>query len=275
MGAYDLVNLNKRTNVAPGIATYALIAKKSDFATLPGIAVPTDDTALADTVKIKTAHTFKAGKAWSKWSLAKDKNELSSTGDGDAGFRQFKQTATLFVPGSYAEVHAVMAMLLNEELIVEVKDINCSASMFYQLGNECNGASINPAFKSGNSAGGVKGYEVTVEYSGPCIQIYDAAMGTIMSDESGAQVELTFADNVAMTSNGVTATAPAVDPDAAFAFNVVDGPYPATSTMILKVGATTELTVLFGNQYLGKAFVFTDAAGVQHAGNFVEATLTY
>ncbi|OJW09927.1 MAG: hypothetical protein BGO53_08875 [Sphingobacteriales bacterium 39-19] len=275
MGAYDNVNLNKRLNTAPGIAQFALIAKKSDFETISGIAVPTEATPLADTVKIKTAHTFKAGKAWAKWSLAKDKNQMEANAEGDPSFRQLKQVATVFVPGSYDLAHATMAALLNEDLIVLVKDANCGANMYYQLGNECSAATINPKFTSSTTASGVKGYEVQVEYSGPCIQIYDAEIGTTLADEEGAAIELTYATGTVSTQSGVTGTVPASDPDVKFEFTSISGPYTTTKTMIIKVGASTEITVVFAVGYAGKAFTFTDAAGIAHAGNFVEATVTF
>lgn len=274
MGAYDLVNLKKRINVAPGLAAYALVAKKSDFTVIKGIAVPTEDTPLVDTVKIKEPHVFKAGKAWAQWSLAKDKNQMEAAGEGDPTFRQFKQSATIFIPGSYEEAHAIMAALLNEDLIVLVKDANCSANMFYQLGNECSGATINPKFTTSTTASGVKGYEVVVEYSGPCVQIYAATIGDIVSDDAGSQIVLTFADVATKVSSGVSATVPAVDADVKLEFESVV-PTGANSTTVVKVGATTEITITFAASYLGKPFVFTDAAGVAHTGNFVNATISF
>lgn len=276
MGAFDLANLNKRTNVAPGIAAFALVAKKSDFTSLSGIPVPTESTPLGDSVKIVTAHTFASNKKWSKWSLAKDKNQMEATAEGDPSFRQFKQTATLFIPGSYAEAHAIMASLLNEDLIVLVKDSTCASNMYYQLGNECSPATISPKFTTSTTASGVKGYEVTVEYSGPCIQIYAAAVGAILTDDAEAPQSLTFASSTTATAPGVSVTAAATDPDTKLEFSGVSGPYSGPNkTMLLKVSGTTELTVVFDPVYLGKPFTFTDAAAAVHTGNFVDADIDY
>lgn len=269
MSTYDLKNLNKRQNVAPGIAAYALVAKRSDFTTLQGIAVPTDDTPTGDRVKIKTPHVFKDGKAWSKWSLAKDKNQMEATGEGDPTFRQLKQTATLFIPGSDADMHSVMADLLNEDLIVLVRDSTCASNLYYQLGNDCSPAAMNPKFTTSTTASGVKGYEVTIEYSGPCVQLYDAAIGSIIEDGAGENIVMTFVSEVEATNSGVVAEAEATNANIQLRFQKAPVLSVGSGTMFIEVAGVLQLTLNYNLAYVGKPFTFYDTTGAGHPGSFV------
>lgn len=274
MSTYDLENMPRQANVAPGLASFALVAKKSDFTSIAGIAVPTGGTVLEDTVKIKSNHVFAAGRKFSKWALAKDKNSMESTPDGDPGFRQFKHAVTVFLPGSTAVLHATMAALLNDDLIVLVRDANCGSNMYYQMGNECNPASINPKFTTATTSGGIKGYEVTIESSGPSIQIYEGSIG-ILDDDTNEPVTLTFAAATTAADGGVSVTVPVVDADVEFGFTKQGVPTGADKTMTIKVAAALEATVTFKASYLGTEFTFTDAAAVTHSGFFTAAEVSY
>jgi hypothetical protein len=176
--AYSYKNLLKPVNTESGLAEFLLIAPVDDFED-DGIKAPTAPFANpGDEVTIKTAHVFKdMDGGFAKFSLAPDKNSYSATPGGDKGFVKLTHTATAFIPGSYAQVHETMKNLLNTPVIVLVKDSNCSANMYYQIGNSCNAAFANPTFETGTSAEGVKGYNVTFESRGGPVMIYDVAGG--------------------------------------------------------------------------------------------------
>lgn len=100
--------------------------------------------------------------------------------------------------------------------------------------------------------------------------------GTIIDStpESGTyDTSLTFVSDVSDEAEGVTGTAPATDAVLQFQFNKVLAPIGLPDNMVLKVSTTTVLSVDFPTDYLGKAFKFTNTAGVATgvftAGNVV------
>jgi len=164
--AYAYKNLKSPVNVNSGIAEFALLAPADWFA-LDGIKAPVAPFATqGDAITVKTPHEFITGKSFVKFLLAPQKNELNINVTGDVGFKRQEQEVKIFAAGSYAALHETMQELLNVPLIVLVKDAACRAGLFYQLGNDCQFAYASPAFKSGTTNGGVKGYEVTINFDG-------------------------------------------------------------------------------------------------------------
>lgn len=180
-------NLTAPENTESGIADHALIAPFEAFAD-NGIKSPTAPfESPGDSVTIKTAHEFAdaTNGGFAKFNLAPEKNQYEAAPAGDKGFVKLTHTVTIFVPGSYASLHELMAMLLNKPHIVLVKDSNCAADMYYQIGNACNGAYASPNFKTSTSAEGVKGYEVAFEAKGGPVMLYKVTGGPkIMVDET-------------------------------------------------------------------------------------------
>lgn len=177
--SYAYKNLVSPINTESGLAEHLLYAPVSDFAT-NGIKMPTAPfTNPGDEVKITSDHTFTdaTNGGFIKLQLAPDKNSYTATPGGDKGFVKLTHTATAFIPGSYAEIHESIKHMLNTPAIVLVKDSNCAADMYYQIGNECNPAYINPTFETGTSADGTKGYNVTFEAKGGPVLIYKTATG--------------------------------------------------------------------------------------------------
>lgn len=177
MAEYKAKNLRKPKNVGQGIAEYALIALKEYFKP-NGIKSPEAPFAkLGDEITIKKQHEFEPNKGFIYFQLAPQKNSLKANTVGDVGLRKVNQEVAIFVPGSYEEVHATMAALLNQPLIVLVKDSNCDADFHYQLGCDCTFAYIGWELNTGTTVDGVKGYAVTLTYDGG-VQIFKAS-GTI------------------------------------------------------------------------------------------------
>ena len=125
---YTYANLKTPQNISSGIADYALLGAVSDF-TDDGIKCPIAPfNNQGDEVKIKTAHQFNAGKAFAKFLLAPEKNELNAKTIGDLGFQKLDFELKIFIPGSYAEAHEAVKNIINTPLIVLVKDSNCPAN---------------------------------------------------------------------------------------------------------------------------------------------------
>lgn len=85
---------------------------------------------------------------------------------------------------------------------------------------------------------------------------------------------LTFATDTQETSDGVTATVAAVDPDAKFEFNKILSPIGTPNSMTLKLATVEVCVVDFPSDYLTAAFKFTDASGVVHSGVFTNGDVT-
>jgi hypothetical protein len=179
---YAYENLVDPQNVASGIAELILLAPVKSFET-DGIKTPVAPfTEPGDEITIKDAHVFKSGKAFTKFQLAPQKNSLNIGTHGEVGLLGQNQEATIFIPGNYAQAHETVKHLLNTPLIALVKDSNCAADLWMQLGCDCQFAWINPNFTTGTSKDGVKGYEVKVTYDGGP-QIYSVAGGPEIQDD--------------------------------------------------------------------------------------------
>lgn len=175
--AYVYANLKTPQNTGSGIADFVLLAPVSDFEE-DGINCPVAPfTNPGDEVKIKVAHTFKSGRKFAKFLLAPQKNQLSTTTIGDLGFQKMDFELKIFIAGSYKEVHEAVKNILNTPLIVLIKDSNCSANMWYQLGCDCAYAWASFAFNTGTTIDGIKGYEGTIKYQSGYVQLYDVVGG--------------------------------------------------------------------------------------------------
>jgi hypothetical protein len=182
--AYQYKNLKEPANVFSGISDFVLVAPVSDFEAngIKSPAAPFTDP--GDEVKVKTAHVFKAGRAFAKILLAPEKNQLSGTTIGDLGFQKQDQTLDIFIPGSYAEVHEFAKNIINTPLVVLTKDSNCPANMWYQLGDGCTYAWAKMDFTTGTTREGIKGYKGTITYLGGFIQLYAAGEPAVLADEA-------------------------------------------------------------------------------------------
>jgi len=172
--AINYKNLMTPVNTGSGVAEYVLVAQASDFAT-DGIqcpALPQDGDPAGQSVKILTPHEFKDGRAFAKLALAPEKNSLDAKTIGDTLFQKLDFELKIFVPGSYAELHEQIANLINKQLIILIKDSNCPANMWYQLGCDCTFAYLKADFSTGTTKDGIKGYTVTITWQNSYVQLY-------------------------------------------------------------------------------------------------------
>ncbi len=177
MPIYTFNNLKNPQNTTSGISDFILLAPVYDFED-DGIMCPEAPFATAgDRVTIKTAHTFKPDRAFAKIVCAPRKNKLDAATIGDVGFSKLDQTVDFFVPGSYKEVHEAMEMYMNTPLIGLVKDSECDAELWYQLGCDCVYAWLTVNFSTGTTVDGVKGYNGKLNCPSNGIRIYDVEGG--------------------------------------------------------------------------------------------------
>jgi hypothetical protein len=173
-------NLTSPRNTGSGVAEYVLIAKVNEDFVTGGIKCPVapfDGQPDGESVQVLEAHEFVEGRGFAKMALAPEKNQLIAKSIGDTGFTKADFELNCFIAGSYAEVHEQMANILNIPLIVLIKDSNCPANLWYQLGCDCTGAYAKWDFNSGTTKDGVKGYNVTFTWQNPYVQLYAHADG--------------------------------------------------------------------------------------------------
>lgn len=163
-----------------GIGEFALIAPKSWLTTIQAPVAPFTNP--GDSITIKTDHVFGTDSAsnsyaYLKFALAPNKNKIDVKNSGDKGLKSPVTTLEIFVPGSYAEAHETIQNLVNVPLLVIVKDANCAAGMYYNLGTDCTSAYLDYTFTSSTTDDGNKGFTVTIEYSdSPLIYLPAAAL---------------------------------------------------------------------------------------------------
>lgn len=199
--AYQFDHLTNPQNTESGIAEFALLAPQRWFAA-GGIKKPGTGTAVGDEVRILLTHEFLPEKGFIRFALAPEKNQYSAETVGDKGFTKFRNTLEIFVPGSYEEVHEAMKWLKTEPMIVLVKDSNCDANLYYQIGDACLGAWITGNFQTSTSAEGVKGYTVTISNTAKSVVLYQGAI-TMNSPYLPASPSLTLSE---VTSSSMRAT---------------------------------------------------------------------
>ncbi len=172
-------NLKAPANTQSGVGEYVLIAQVSDF-TDGGIqcpAAPFEGQAEGESVQILTPHEFVADRGFAKVVLAPEKNSLDAKTIGDTLFQKLDFELKVFIPGSYAKVHEAIANFINTGLIVLIKDSNCPANMWYQLGCDCTAAYLKADFSTGTTKDGVKGYSATITWQNSYVQLYAHADG--------------------------------------------------------------------------------------------------
>lgn len=172
--SYAYTNLKNPINTGSGIADHMLVAPVRDFVD-GGIKCPVapfDGQPLGESVQILEAHEFIAGRGFAKIQLAPEKNQITGKTIGDLGFQKMDFEVKVFVPGSYAAAHEMVANMINVPLITLHKDANCPANMWYQFGCDCTGAYMSFDFSTGTTKDGVKGYEGTVKWQNGYVQLY-------------------------------------------------------------------------------------------------------
>jgi hypothetical protein len=161
------------TRVKPGIQNVAFIAKKSDFTT---IAAPEPAAVGAARFQIVDSHTFPADKGFMEVVLLNNLNDFASDMKGDAGAAWLEHTIKLAIPGDGPLVQSLIHDLINEDLIVLVKDTNCPDPKYIQFGCECDNGSVSSIKTESGTRGGDKGKMTTFEIKATCRNDYEGTL---------------------------------------------------------------------------------------------------
>lgn len=164
-------------NTASGVSDYLHFAPVSWFDT-GGIKCPVPPfAALGDEVKVTADHDFLVGKGFLKAICAPSKNLMSAATVGEAGSKKFLQKIECMLLGTKETLHATVAGLLNEPLVLLIKDSDCDAGNYYQVGCDCNFAYVESSeFATGTLKDGQKGYKITFEFPTEKILIYSGVV---------------------------------------------------------------------------------------------------
>lgn len=169
----DFVNLLDPENIGSGIGEYIWIAPFYWFAA-GGIKKPAPGTII-----IEDDYEFLPGKGFVKLLLAPRKNQYEVATKGDIGLNGLEHTLTVFIPGSYAELHEQAKNLLNTPFVVLFYDANCPVELVYSLGINDSAAWFELDFSTGFTHEGNKGYLGTVKTDQCSVLFYEGVIAEV------------------------------------------------------------------------------------------------
>ena len=168
---YSFKNISEPDNANTGVAEVVYIAL-SEWFEPGGIKKPGPFIDAGDEVIIKDSHIFKAGKGFIECSLAPGQNSYDAKSLGDTFFQQFSIELRIILPGSYSLLHEQISRYIGKSVIALIKDANCPAEMYYQIGTESIAGRISADFSTGTTLDGIKGYPVTVSNTAAKVFLY-------------------------------------------------------------------------------------------------------
>lgn len=164
----NYADIAKNTNpqaIQGGYKDVFLFAPLADFLVLQKPL--TTPVVLGDLLEITTAHTFTSPKGFISWACKKASVTITSETQGDPGAQQLRHSCVFTVLGDSSTHQEQIEKMLNDDIIVLVKEANCLvADSYVQLGDECVTPDISVAFDAANSREGVKAYTITVAVTG-------------------------------------------------------------------------------------------------------------
>lgn len=140
------------------IASFHAWAPVTDFASIGEIKA--DPANFTEAASIENAHTFKAGKGWLKFYTTQDTSGLMDESVGERDGKSYINKATLFHPGTKAELLGMARYLNNTGIILMVQE---SEGAWRQVGSARFPAKIDTStIDTGTSTDGRKGWTVEI-----------------------------------------------------------------------------------------------------------------
>lgn len=148
-------------NEQGGYANILWFAPRDEFS---AIETPTaTPSAAGDKVTIAGDHTFATGKGFRKWLGKKHSVTTTTEPTGDDGSQSLMHKGSCIILGDDASTLEQVRDLLNDDLIILVKDQNCAADTFIQFGDECLSPTIKVSFDGKTTKEGLKEYKLDWE----------------------------------------------------------------------------------------------------------------
>ena len=133
---------------------------RADFLVLSPVIDPA--VAIGDEVTIAAVHTFTAPKGFISYACKTHSVTLKGETVGDDGAKELSWTSTFVLLGDAASTQEQLQKLLNDDVICMLKDAECGANQYVQLGNDCVSPEFSVAFDGKTTKEGKKEYTVTV-----------------------------------------------------------------------------------------------------------------
>lgn len=159
----NYAHIAKNTDPEYGSGGYKNVfyfAPRADFLVLSPVITPVVN--LGDALTIAAAHTFTAPKGFFEYACKTHSVTLKSTTVGDEGSSELEHTAEFVIIGDSASTQEQVQRQLNDDLICILKDSNCAANQFIQLGNDCVSPIFKVEFDAKTTKEGKKEYKVSV-----------------------------------------------------------------------------------------------------------------
>lgn len=135
-------------------------APRADFLVLQGVITPA--VALGDALTISAAHTFTAPKGFLSYACKTHSVTLKGTTVGEDSAQEMEWTGEFVILGDSASTQEQIQRLLNDDTISILKDAQCGANQFVQLGNDCVPPTFKVEFDGKTTKEGKKEYKITV-----------------------------------------------------------------------------------------------------------------
>lgn len=142
-----------------GYKNVFLFAPRADFLAI--VAPAGDGTTIGDTLQIDTAHTFTAPKGFISWDAKQHSVTLKGTTVGDEGSLEIEYSAEFSIIGDGATKAEQLQRILNDDVIALLKEADCVAGDYIQLGDECVSPTFKVEFDGHTTKEGKKEYKVT------------------------------------------------------------------------------------------------------------------
>lgn len=143
-----------------GYKNVFLFASRADFLLLSGVITPAVN--LGDKVTISAAHTFTAPKGFIEYACKTHSVTLKSTTVGEDSEQELEHTAEFIILGDSASTQEQIQRILNDDVITLLKDADCAANQYVQLGNDCVFPTFKVEFDGKTTKEGKKQYKVSV-----------------------------------------------------------------------------------------------------------------
>ena len=146
-------------NVDPGYGKDAWLLPVSWIDTYAEVV---GSAAVGDSVTIDDSHTLLTNKGAIKVYVIPKTTEGDGEVIGDQLGKKFAWKPKIIIPGDNAQVYEMVKNIINEDMVLFVKDSQCGTSQFIQFGCDCDPCNVETGtFKSGTSGTGRKQYELT------------------------------------------------------------------------------------------------------------------
>ncbi len=164
MAIMNYKNIARNTSVEFGTGGYQNVfyfCPRADFLVIQKpITTP---LVLGDALEIVTAHTFTSPKGFLSYACKTHSVNLKGATVGEDSAKEIEWTGTFGIIGDASTTQEQLMRILNDDIICLLKDAECAAATFIQLGNECVSPEFDVAFDSKTTKEGKKEYVVTVK----------------------------------------------------------------------------------------------------------------